>query len=137
MQRCSVSDMLTNAESLQVSCSSAVGLLHPFASKTGQEGKRSLTKKKKKKKEEHGCLLTSIYSFGSSRERVRTVASGTNPTLVTTLCGPRPLLAQDILISSSVVGLLFHRGRGLVSGTLCEPITDPLGLCWTSSDSNC
>lgn len=47
VQRCSVSDMLTNAESLQVSCSSAVGFLHPFASKQAKRGRGVFFKKKK------------------------------------------------------------------------------------------
>lgn len=59
-----------------------------------------------------------------------------NLTLVTNLCRPQPLLAQDILISSFVVGLLFHKGRGLVSGMLCEHFSVPLRLRLTSPDSN-
>ena len=37
-------------------------------------------------------------------------------------------LQQDILISYIVIGLLFHKGRGLVSDMLSELISVPLGL---------
>lgn len=120
-----VRDMLTNVESCQVSCSCS-GFYIPL-SPTRPRGNMIF-------------ILSRPRSTRFSRKSLLFVSTRflfvifPDLTLVTNLCGL--LLAQDILISSFVVGLLFHRGRGSVSDMLSEHLSVPLGFCLMSSDSH-